>query len=397
MPVSLGTSSESIIHEWLFQSSASWVPPYDCRAYVTVIGPGGSGGSYKDATAHESYVASGGGAGGCAKSLLRLDSSVTYTINVGAGGASVDNAVGSAGGANSEFQGSDIDNMAGNLGSGGLKEGNAGTISLKAGGAGGTATGGTIFNCTGGAGGSGEVVTYSNAGIHIASGGGGAAGIFGKSYRGGNAICNTGGADKVAIGGGAGVGGNGGDVTSTGSYGLGGGGGGNAFGDGISHTTVYPNQGNMFDTSSLIRSISCNDWDEAGFSAYEQTSVSGAYNAHHYQRGSPASIFHGLVGAPAGKVAGGNNSAAGPGAGGSGYYYAIDDGYFWGSPGLFGGGAGTTKNYHNSSYAQYNSYGYKGSYGAGGGANAAYQTGSTTSWSGGGGGGLVVITVVEIL
>jgi hypothetical protein len=156
----------------------------------------------------------------------------------------------------------------------------------------------------------------------------------------------------------------------------------------------------MFDDSTLAasgRSISCNDWDQSGLFAYEQTSVSPGYNAHNYQRGSPASIFHGLVGAPSGKVAGGNNGASGPGAGGSGYYYAVDPGYYYGLPGLFGGAAGTTKNYHDSNYAQYNSYGYKGSYGAGGGANAAYQTGSTASWSGAGGGGLVVITVVEIL
>ena len=155
----LGSKSESIFMERVFSTSTTWSPPFDCRAYVTVIGPGGSGGSARNTTDNGTAAASGGGAGGCAKSLLRLDSSVTYTINIGAGGASVNNAAGNAGGANSEFQGSDIDNMAGNLGSGGLKEGNAGTISLKAGGAGGTATGGTIFNCTGGAGGSGEVVT----------------------------------------------------------------------------------------------------------------------------------------------------------------------------------------------------------------------------------------------
>jgi len=399
MAYAFGASSESIIHELVFNSSASWVPPYSCRAYVTVIGPGGSGGSCVEGGDHESYAASGGGAGGCAKSLLRLDSSVTYTINVGAGGASVDNAVGSAGGANSEFQGSDIDNMAGNLGSGGLQGGGAAVVSIKAGGAGGTATGGTIFNCTGGAGGSGEVSAWADYGIHIAAGGGGAAGIFGKSHRGGNALCSTGGANKITVGGGAGVGGNGGDATSTGSNGVAGGGGGHAFGDGISITTVYPTTtANMFDTTGLIRSVDCNDWVETGVSAYEQTSVGPGYNAHNYQRGSPASIFHGLVGAPSGRVAGGNNGASGPGAGGSGYWDMIQKYYNYCNPGLFGGGGGATKNLSDSGQGQYNSYGGKGSYGAGGGANAALTTSTSyVSMSGGGGGGLVVVTVVEML
>ena len=52
--------------------------------------------------------------------------------------------------------------MAGNLGSGGLQGGGAAVVSLKAGGAGGTATGGTIFNCTGGAAGSGEVSAWAD-------------------------------------------------------------------------------------------------------------------------------------------------------------------------------------------------------------------------------------------
>ena len=403
MAYAFGASSESIIHELVFNSSASWVPPYSCRAYVTVIGPGGSGGSCVEGGDHESYVASGGGAGGCAKSLLRLDSSVTYTINVGAGGASVDNAVGSAGGANSEFQGSDIDNMAGNLGSGGLQGGGAAVVSLKAGGAGGTATGGTIFNCTGGAGGSGEVSAWADYGIHVAAGGGGAAGIFGKSHRGGNALCNTGGANKIALGGGAGVNGNGGDATSVGSTGTAGGGGGSAWGDGESITLVYPNDGNMFDNSGRIVSCDSDDYTETGlFNMHSSVAGAGAwtdqYDSSRGMAGTPASIFHGLHGAPGRKSLESTTRFSGPGAGGSGYWAMVGTQYGWHLPGLFGGGGGITPNGEDSAYGNAHSNGAKGSYGAGGGGNAGYTTSASYAfYSGGGGQGLVVITVVEIL
>ena len=211
MAYTFGASSESIIHEWLFQSSASWVPPYDCRAYVTVIGPGGSGGSYRDDGDHRSYVGSGGGAGGCAKSLLTLSSAVTYTITIGAGGATVSAANGNNGGANSVFSGSDITDMTANLGSGGVQAIASGNTA-QAGGAGGAASGGSIWNVTGGAGGSATMSNWdsrSAEGEFYISGGGGAAGILGESFRGGYALINltSAGTDCSVRGGGAGVGG----------------------------------------------------------------------------------------------------------------------------------------------------------------------------------------------
>ena len=396
MAYTFGASSESIIHEWLFQSSASWVPPYDCRAYVTVIGPGGSGGSYRDDGDHRSYVGSGGGAGGCAKSLLTLSSSVTYTITVGAGGASVNAANGNDGGGNSEFQGSDIDNMAGNLGSGGLSAGGANAVTTQAGGAGGAASGGTIFNCTGGAGGSGAVPDYQNDGIHIAAGGGGAAGIFGKSHRGGNALCNPGGPNIVALGGGAGVNGNGGDATSIASNGTAGGGGGSAWGDGAS-ISVDGTDGNMFDNTGRIVSCDSDDFTETGLFIMQEVASNG-FDSPRGMVGTPASIFHGLHGSPGRKSLDAITRYSGPGAGGSGYWAMTGTQYGWHLPGLFGGGGGITPNSEDSSYGNAHSLGAKGSYGAGGGGNAGYTTSTSyTFYSGGGGQGLVVITVVEML
>ena len=81
----LGKSNDSIFMERIFSRSTTWSPPFDCRAYVTVIGAGASGASARNTSDHRAAAASGGGAGGSAKSLLRLDSSVTYTITIGAG------------------------------------------------------------------------------------------------------------------------------------------------------------------------------------------------------------------------------------------------------------------------------------------------------------------------
>ena len=63
MPYVFGSKDESIFQERVFANSRTWSPPFNCRAYVTVIGPGGSGGSARGTNADRAHAASGGGGG----------------------------------------------------------------------------------------------------------------------------------------------------------------------------------------------------------------------------------------------------------------------------------------------------------------------------------------------
>ena len=156
-----------------FMTSQTWTPSYDLTAYVYVIGGGGAGGSTNNSTGG----ACGGGAGGCSVSKLDLSSGTTYTITIGAGGgsasASSTNVNGNNGG-NSSFAGSGISTMTGNGGSGGVtRASNDSTQS--AGAAGGTATGGTLGNFTGG---KGAAITSAVNSTAYIMGGGGAVGLW---------------------------------------------------------------------------------------------------------------------------------------------------------------------------------------------------------------------------
>ena len=64
MAYTFGASSESIFMERIFSSSTTWTPPFNCRAYVTVIGAGASAASARNTSDHRAAAASGGGAGG---------------------------------------------------------------------------------------------------------------------------------------------------------------------------------------------------------------------------------------------------------------------------------------------------------------------------------------------
>lgn len=141
-----------------FFGSQSWTPAYTLQAYVYVIGGGGSGACSRAANLRSS----GGGAGGCAISLLTLASGTAYTITIGAGGVYEYLSANGNNGSNSSFAGSGISTMTGNGGTGGVHA-SSGAV---AGGAGGSASGGTIANFTGGAGGACSDVN------NIVSGGG---------------------------------------------------------------------------------------------------------------------------------------------------------------------------------------------------------------------------------
>jgi hypothetical protein len=406
----LGTKSESIFLERIFSNSTTWTPSFSCRAYVTVIGPGGSAAHARSTSDNYAIAASGGGGGGCAKSLLVLSSSVTYTITIGAGGASVSAANGNAGGANSVFSGSDITTMTANLGSGGTQSVTAGNISTLAGGAGGAASGGNIWNVTGGAGGSATMAGwFGSYGNYYISGGGGAAGVLGEAFRGGNANIDTTAFDQSVRGGGAGVGGRGGDATITGgdtNYADGQGGCGDRAGADASTSTsdAYPfayaspasgqNIVSSFFNYSLTSRLPVNSASRKLGAAHSAEQI---YDAMSVSQGQTTSIFHGLTGQGGSAGQDGKTRFSGPGAGGSAYWPVITSDNPYACPGLFGGGGGTVVNYDNSLYPTNTGYGAAGSYGAGGGAIVQYASGSNTSFSGAGGSGLVVVTILEAL
>ena len=237
MTVILGGGSLSAnIQGVAFTGSATYSPLYDCKAMVYVIGGGGSGAAcYNVNSAGEVMCASGGGAGGCAVSLLDLKAAHTYTITVGAGGARVSKTYNSHGsgiaGGNTTFvDGSaTISTMTGNGGGAGdsSKASPTSTTTTASAATGGSASGGTLANNTGG--GSGTATTVWTSGYFnmaaIASSGGGAVGLFGTGYASGNVSGvprNTYNNEK-SCGGGAGVGGSSGTTSGSISTATGGG------------------------------------------------------------------------------------------------------------------------------------------------------------------------------
>ncbi len=157
-----------------FFGTQSWTPAYSMQAYVYVIGAGGSGAATQHASGNRS---TGGGAGGCAVSLLTLLSTITYTITIGAGGAKKTSTLAGSSGGLSSLVGSNITTMIGNGGAGGVQ-----TVATAAtGAAGGTATGGTICNNTGGAGGDCASANYCVSG-------GGAVGLWATGNKGGAGV-----------------------------------------------------------------------------------------------------------------------------------------------------------------------------------------------------------------
>ena len=158
-----------------FMTSQAWTPAYDLTAYVYVIGGGGAGGS----TNNSAGGACGGGAGGCAVSKLDLKSGTTYTITIGAGGAAQTatsaNTNGNNGNNTTFVDGSGvISTMTGGLGYGGVTRASNDSTQV-AGANGGTASGGTLGNFTGG---KGAAITASVNNVAYIMGGGGAVGLW---------------------------------------------------------------------------------------------------------------------------------------------------------------------------------------------------------------------------
>ena len=134
------------IPNMIFTTGETWSPNKTVQAYVYVIGAGGSGAG---GGGNSDHGFSGGGAGGCAVSLLQLNAGVTYTAVIGAGGGYAGGASQSAGnaGGDSTFNSSDISIMTGSGGAAGAIASGASAASA----AGGSASGGNLMNNTGGA------------------------------------------------------------------------------------------------------------------------------------------------------------------------------------------------------------------------------------------------------
>lgn len=188
---------------------------------ITLAGGSGRGGL---ARGTPTARATGAGAGGFCVGMRFLIAGQSYTCVVAAAVANATTAgngatAGIAGNASS-FSGSGVITLTANGGGGGLASNTDGAL---AGGAGGTATGGDI-NVQGGDGGA-----ILGTGGQIVATGGGSVGIQGTGRRGGNVTStDTVGASQKKASGGAGVGGNGGDINSSVNTAAGGGGAGGA-------------------------------------------------------------------------------------------------------------------------------------------------------------------------
>lgn len=172
-------------------TSATWtIPAGVTKVKVTMIGGGGGGGGANGCTF---AVGSGGGAGGYSVVYLTgLTAGNTITYTVGAGGAAA-----SSGGSTSISSGTQTITTVTCTGGGG------GSSSAFNGGAGGTATGGTINinggygDVAGGAGGSGSSSPFGGAGANGENAGFAATG-YGSG--GGGAFATTGGAKSGGAG-----------------------------------------------------------------------------------------------------------------------------------------------------------------------------------------------------
>lgn len=193
--------------ERIIATSQTWVAPVTGEYFIFAVGAGGGGagmnsGWYGPAT--------GGGAGGLAIKRAYLPAGTSLAITIGAGGGGGSNGNASAGNATT-VSGGGVSLFAGG-GAGGTIVIN--TQTLIAGSAGGSASGGD-WNLTGGRSGRAELISYNGR----AYSGGGAVAWLGQAFRGGNAVLDSSGsAPHSAAGGGAGIGGNGGDANNVSFY-----------------------------------------------------------------------------------------------------------------------------------------------------------------------------------
>ncbi len=223
MAVILGSKPPIPLTQVVIAESKTFTSPITGRIKVIITGGGGQGGFLANKNAaveSQEGDATGGGAGGYSEKTFAVSVGETFTVTVGAGGATTlapndvnSSRVGNDGG-NSSFVTASAAvsvNMAAGGGGGGQFSAATSSAVTTAGGTGGTASGGD-FNFTGGAGGS--ITRVAGCNKNSAVTGGGATSITGTAYHGGDVTMTSavGSQDKIIATGGAGVGGSGGDV-----------------------------------------------------------------------------------------------------------------------------------------------------------------------------------------
>jgi hypothetical protein len=238
--ISSTTSATNLV---VFNSSTTWTAPAGVSSVnYLVVAAGGGGGN---------LAGGGGGAGGYRASTLSVTSGTTYTVTIGAGGASAtqggssvfSSITSTGGGAGGLYDGG----TGGTGGSGGGGAGTSGTTGSSAGGAAtsgqGSAGGGATTTGGGGGGGGGAGGSGSNTGNGDganAGNGSSSSSITGSTYAGGGGGGNR--AFDAGTGGSGGTGGGGGGggtnrlTPAAGTANTGGGGGGGGFGTSISST-----------------------------------------------------------------------------------------------------------------------------------------------------------------
>ena len=375
----IGGSSTNppLIPDLVIGYGTTFSPPYAVKAMVHCFGAGGSGAASHTNYGGDGSLTTGGGAGEHSASILDLSPSVTYTAVVGAGGVRVyqqsNGGVGGNAGGLTSFAGSGITTITANGGGAGgyLNTPNTNAAS-QAGGAGGAGGAGAFLRYTGGAGGS---ATRGSGGYKSTSWatGGGAVGIYGTGFAGGN--CNYNGENYGGTSGGGGTGSQGGQNNPGGSNILSVQDRGAGFGSGTGGSTVVTLRdmpGNEF-----------NNGDRAATTAYGNQ-MGGTKLLDKLQH----TFGHQGVG----------GNVQPPGVGGTGFNAGSTAAYvniFWSAASLFAGGGGT--NYTaagvgGTTYFQ----GLGGYLGGGGGAAGHTQTADTKRvYSGNGGNGGVLIMFLE--
>jgi len=229
MAVILGAKPSLPTTQFVIGTSKTFTAPLTGRIKVIITGGGGQGAfvANSNSTGKGNYGSgTGGGAGGYSEKTFAVTAGETFTVTIGAGGATTlamndinSTRVGNDGNNTSFVTASAAVsvNMVANGGGGGqMQSGGSGSAHTVAGGTGGTASGGD-FNYTGGAG--GTVTRVAGNGSSCVVTGGGAVALYGTAYRGGNISVTAALGDVyyAAASGGGGVGGIGGDLTITAS------------------------------------------------------------------------------------------------------------------------------------------------------------------------------------
>ena len=375
--------------QFVIGESKTFTVPITGRMKVILTGGGGQGAFLRNANStpnDNTGDGTGGGAGGYSEKTFNVTAGETFTVTIGAGGATTlamnnisSSRVGNDGG-NSSFvtaSAAESVNMVANGGGGGQYSAYTNNAVTTAGGTGGTASGGD-FNYTGGAGGS--ITRVAGCGNNAMTTGGGAVALYGSSYRGGNidlSAAYTG--YRVGATGGAGVGGNGGDIIFDTNQAYGGvSSGGSATKTGVSHSNISYNSSFNGPASSGgptdLPTISIIDAQGEG--------SGGDYDYNESLNQLAPGGFGGGSGGGAGYNQGGSSNR----------YYRVFEG------GGFGGGGAC--NYVSSTVSTSNSGHYAGAGGIGGGGSGAFSgrfhdmtSASNRRWSPGGDGMCIIMFV----